>query len=246
MEFDGKWIRAASYDVLWELAGGGLSKPAVLRGDSPGDTEAERRRLVADAVAELRDAGYVGPHGPHEEVRTLLDTVGDPRLAVDVRVFEWVPDADPARLVRRGVRVAVRGSRAAVTELVPGRFRAWTFPPTSLANEVGRLFPHHDGPRRMVFGGASIPADHVTTGLGRRDLPARVSSALAGGFLRRAHLCVIADHTGGRRVSPGLTLNDTVDAGRFLVFPDRGQLAVVPGNKGALERKVRELIDHVR
>lgn len=249
MEFDGKWIRPASYDVLWEMAGSGLSKPAVLHSDSPGDTRAERQQLVSDAVAELRSAGYVGPHGPHDAVGTLLDTVGRPGLAVDVRVFEWPSSADPGarRLVKRGVRVAVRGSRAAVAELFPDRFHAWTFPPTSLVHEVARLFPHHDGPRRTAFSGASIPADYVASGFGWRDLPERISWALGGPFQRRAHLCAIAfDRTGGWRVSPGLTLNDTADAGRILAFPDRGQIAVVPGNRGALERKVRELIDHVQ
>jgi hypothetical protein len=236
-------VSAMAFDVLWESSVPGQSKPAVLQGDSPGATVEERRQVVRDATAELRAKGYVGPRGAADEVAAVLATVGRPRLAVDVRLFERVPvtAGNPLGVARLGARVAVAGSRGAVAVLGPSWFTAWSFPDTSLVDEVIRLFGHHEPPAR--FAGLTLHPEQLRAPA-RKGGAESVLRLMEAPFLRRAYLCALTrDHVVGRtRVSPGLTLND-IEAGRFLVFTTRNQLVIAPGNRVTLERKLKEMTE---
>jgi len=246
MEFDLRLISLAAYDVLC----GSVSarRPAVLRCASPGDTAEDRARIEREARDELRRAGYTGPQAPTDEVGVVFDIMSRPRLAVDIRLFEWtVADRGEPVLAKWGARVAVRNSRGVVGMVGPAGFRAWSFPAPSLVNEAAAFLPAHEPPAR--FGGVTVPPDHLGPGAfpARRGLTEPVRRALAGPFVRRAHLCVVVhDQIAGRdRASTGLTLNDTA-LGRFLVYADRNQIAIVPGGRLTLERKLRELTEPVR
>jgi EspG family len=244
MEFDDQLISVAAYDVLWEFVMAGVPKPAVLWCDMPGDTAAERVRVVNAAMGELHRAGYSAPRCLSDEVRATLETVARPRLAIDVRLFERVATDGRGRPVvaRWGARVAVRGSRGVVAVLGPHGFTAKPFPHTSMINEAVRLFPPHDAPGRFTNGVNLFPDQLVADRLPRR-LSGSVRAALEGPFQRRAHVCAIATgQFAADRVSPGLTVNDTT-ARRFLVFMAASQLAIVPGNRATLERKLKELAE---
>lgn len=243
MDFSGQRISLDAFDVLWEFAMPGLAKPAVLHCESPGCTVDDRGRIVRAVAAQLAWAGYAGRRGVREEASAVLNTLGRPRLAVDIRLYESTGgDQLP---VRYGARVAVDGGRGAVAVLGPDGFQAWSFPTGSLVEEVLRLFAKHDPPVR--FAGLSLFPDQ----LGPHQWPSRRHEAtlrlLEQPFLRRAHLCVITrGQVGGTdRVSAGLVVNDTL-AGRFLVFLDRNQITVAPGNRVTFERKLKEMTEPAR
>jgi hypothetical protein len=238
MEFSGEQIGLDCYDVLWETVMPGRPKPDVLDCDSPGATQAERGRIVRDASARLRRAGYLGPLGAPEEVGKLLDALERPRLAVDVRFFEWAwrVDGSSPVLEKWGARVALKGkTRAAAAVLGPTSFRSWSFPHTSLIDEVARLFPAV-GPLKG-FSGMYVPADQLRSG------KAEGWRHLEGPFDRRVHITVLAidPMVGSTRASGWLVLNDT-PAGRFLVYPAVNQIAIAPATRGALEHKLKEML----
>jgi EspG family len=242
VEFDGQRISRAAYDVLWESAMPGVAKPAVLHCGSPGRTGDERGRIVRDAWTELNRAGYAGPRVVSPEVAAVLDTVGRPKVAVDVRLYEWLPAG--TRPARYGARVAVGDWRGACAVLGPDWYRAWSFPLGSLVDEVIRLFAHHDAPARFSSG-FSMPPDHLALRPVRRGED--VLRLLEGPYLRRAHICVVArDPIGGvDRVSGSLVLND-VAAGRYLIFMARNEITIAPGRRGILERKLKDLLEPAR
>jgi hypothetical protein len=242
VEINGREVSVAAFDVLWQTATRGIAKPPVLQCGSPGGTVAERGPIEEEAAAELRAAGYAGPRGPAEDVLAGMALLAQPTLAVDVRMYEResaVPGALAAP-AKRGARLAVSGSTGVAAVLGPTGFRAWTFPGTSLVAEAVRLLGHYDPPFR--FAGVTIDTDQLYAPA-RKDNVEATLRVLEKPFLRRAHICVLVrDRVVGRtEVSAGLTLND-VDTGRYLVFTDRNQIVVTPGNRITLERKLKELI----
>lgn len=245
MEFNGQPISPPAYDVLWELAIPGLAKPAVLHGESPGDTVDRRRQVVRDARAELSRAGYAGPRGIFPEVATLLNMVGRPQAAVDVRLYEWMPAGDqpPMRPTRFGARITVNGSRGAAAVLGPHWFRIWQFPAGSLVDEVIRFFPHHVAPAWPS--GFHLPPDQLMLRPARRG--ESILRLLEGTYVRRAHICVVSRDSvaGADRVSDSLVLND-IQAGRYLVFMARNEVTVTPGHRGTFERKLKEMLEPAR
>lgn len=242
MEFIGPHISAEAYDVLWEWAVPGLPKPAVLLADSPGDTTDQRRQIVASARTELIRAGYARPRGVLDEVTAVLTMVGRPQVAVDVRLYEWTPatEHEPARPVRFGARVTASAWRGATAMLGPDWFRTSSFPGGSLVDEVIRLFAHYEAPAR--FSGFSIHPDDLAVRPARRV--EQVLQLLEGPCRRRAHICVVSRDpvAGAERVSDSLVLNDNY-TGTYLVFMARNEITIVPGQRGTLERKLKELLD---
>ncbi|MGB3440537.1 MAG: ESX secretion-associated protein EspG [Actinophytocola sp.] len=243
MRFNGREVSVAAFDVLWQAAVGGIGKPSVLQCGSPGATDAERARVEARAAVELRAAGYAGPRGPGEDVLAGLALLAQPPLAVDVRLFERasaVPGALPAP-TKRGTRLAVGGSTGVAAVLGPSGFRAWSFPKSSLVNEVIALFGHHEPPNRIP-GGVAIDVDQLYAPARKGNVEALLRQ-LEKPFLRRAHVCaLVRDRIVGRTdVLADLTLND-IDTGRYLVFTDRNQIVITPGNRVTLERKLKDVI----
>jgi hypothetical protein len=203
--------------------------------------------VVREARTELQRAGYVGPREPLEEAAAVLNSVARPHLAIDVRLYEWVAGEHGSVLARFGTRVAVNGWRGAVATLGPEWFQAWSFPATSLVDEVVRLFAQHDPPNR--FSGVALYPDQLAANLrpARRQLTETTLKLMEGPYLRRAYICVLArDHVVGTdRVSESLVLND-IPAGRYLVFMARNQITITPGDRRTLENKLKELIDSAR
>lgn len=242
MRINGREISVAAFDVLWQQAMPGSAKPSVLQCGSPGDTVAERGPIEDEAAIELRAAGYAGPRGLGEDVLAGLALLARPALAVDVRLFERA-SAVPGTLaapVKRGARLAVSGSSRVAAVLGADGFRAWTFPRTALVTEVLGLFGQYHPPFR--FAGVAIDTDQLYVPARKENVEATLR-VLEKPFLRRAYICaLVRDRVVGRtEVSAGLTLND-VDTGRYLVFTDRNQIVITPGNRVNLERKLKELI----
>jgi hypothetical protein len=247
VEFTGMQVSVAAYDVLWDSVLPGRQKPAVLHCASPGDTAERRDHVVREARTELQRAGYAGPREASEEAAATLDCLARPRLAVDVRRYEWVHGEHGPVLAKVGARVAVTAWRGAVALLGQDWFQAWSFPVTSLVNEVVRLFVPHDPPAR--FQGVALYPDQLEAKFrpARRQLSETTLQLMEGPFLRRADICVLSrDHFGGgERVAESLVLND-IAAGRYLVFKARNQITITPGDRGTLERKLKELINAIR
>jgi hypothetical protein len=242
VEFRGKQVNPAAYDVLWDKAVPELAKPAVLYGDSPGDTPDERGRIERAALEHLQRAGYLGPLGVFEEAADVLNIVGRPQLAVDVRHYEWLPgDQGQWVLAKAGIRVAVHSWRGAVAVLTAGYFQAWSFPATSLIDEVIRLFVPYDA--QVRFDGVAVYTDQLAPNQrpARRNGVEATLRLMEGPYLRRAYLNAL----GRDGTSEGLVLND-VHTGRFLVFPDRNQVAIAPGDRRTFERKLKDLIEPFR
>jgi hypothetical protein len=233
----------AMFDVLWELVLRDQARPEVLCTDSPGRTADERVMVVNEATAKLRAAGHLGPLGVADEMVAVLNTVGRPRLAVDVRLFERVPvdHRHPLGVRKVGARMAVAGAVGAAIVLDTDEVMTWSFPHNSLVTEVVKLFGEHAAPRR--FPGLTVRFDEVHL-LAHRAANDPVLQLLSGPYVRRAHVIAVAhDHVVGRaRTSAGLTLNDTA-AGRFLVYPDRNLLVVAPGTRTILERKLKAMTE---
>jgi hypothetical protein len=236
-----EWISPAAFDVLWESVVLDGPRPAVLAAPSPGATAGHRRELVDDAWAELRRTQYAGWRGAVDEVATQLTMVSRPRVAVDVRLYEWMEPAEQRQdwwLTRIGFRVTHRDWRAAAAAYGPDGFCSWSFPVGSFVNEVIRLFPEHRAP--AYFSGLTLPPDHIA----RRPRSAEpVLRLLEGPYRRRAHMCVVTRDqvSGSERVSDGLVLNDT-HSGRYLAFTARNQITIVPGDNETFERKLKELL----
>lgn len=243
LKINGNEISAAAFDVLWESVVPDTPKPSVLHCGAPGDTVDDRGRVIERANADLRAAGYAGPRGPVEDVAVGLGIVARPWLAVDVRLFERAPTVtNPPR--KLGARLAVAGTVGVAAVLGPTGFTAWSFPSESLVNEVVRLFVHHEPPFR--FAGTAIDPNQLYAPTRRENVEATLR-LMEAPFVRRAHICAVTtDHVVGRtRVSTGLTVND-IDAGRFLVFSDRNQIVIIPGNRVTLERKLKEMVGSYR
>lgn len=237
-------ISRAAFDVLWDLALPGQLRPPVLHCESPGSTVDARARVVHEVTAHLQVGDYIGPRGVSEELSVALRAVCRPQRAVDLRLFERVPhDAvNPTGLTRLGARVAVSGAAGGAVLVSERDVRVWSFPRTSLINEVMALVEQH--PPARISGVALDPAQLREPDRGRRGGADAVLRMTARPFVRRAYFCAVAhDHVHGRtRVSPGLTLNDT-EAGRVLVFMDRNQLIITSGQRSTLARKLKEMAE---
>lgn len=233
-------VSIAMFDVLWEQVLDGLPKPAVLSTDSPGGTCEERRTVVNDATTRLRTAGHLGPVGVTDRLSSALHTVARPRLAIDLRIFERMPAAHrhPILVRQVGARLAVTGS-AGVAALVTDEVLLWTFPGTSLIAETAGLLGEYPAPRRCP--GLTVRADEFPVPVHHAASDPTLRQ-LARPYQRRARAIVVASSrvVGRPRVSPGLTVNDN-DAGRFLVYQQGNLLVVSPGNRAALERRLRAM-----
>lgn len=237
-------LSAVEFDVVWERLGLG-QLPVVLNLPSPGRTHTERRRIVAEAWAELRERGLAGPDGPEPRLRRLLRLLAAPAVRVEVRMWGAAPvRAAVAGCSEDGVLARCRGDNV--------HLQPCTSLPTAV---VGVLPPAPAGPGRA----ANVPTGALTEALrrpsaaglrgdliGRGVAPSEAGPAarMLDGVVGRTDLAVaVADPWAMLRRSPvSLGVLDG-PRGRYVVVRDRSNgdwTTIAPTDERRLRHRVAE------
>jgi EspG family len=235
-------LSAVEFDVVWERLGLGPT-PVVLQLPSPGRTHTERRRLVADTWAALRDRELARAVGPEPGLDRLLRLLAGPVERLELRAW----GRHPVRAVAAGYDDGVLARRAGDHVVLE--------PCTSVPGAiVGLLPPAPPGPGRT----ASVPTATLTAVLDRpsgaglhadlldRGVPpdeacplARMVQAPVG----HAQVGVLApDRWGVLRRSANVL--DVLDGprGRYLVTRRDGWTTVAPTDGRRLRHRLAELV----
>ena len=241
-------LSTVEFDVVWERLGLGPT-PVVLQLPSPGRTHTERRRIVADAWAALRDRELAGPAGPERGLDRLLRLLAGPSERLELRAWGHSPTRavaaghdDECVLARRhGDRVVIKRCTSlpgAIVALLPP---APPGPGRAACVLTATLTAALDRPS-----GAGLRADLVDRGVppDEAGAVARMLHGIAG----RAQLgALAADRWGALRRSAAVL--DLLDGprGRYLLTrSEDGWTTVAPTDDRRLRHRVAELLAAAR
>ncbi|HEY6422578.1 MAG TPA: ESX secretion-associated protein EspG [Pseudonocardiaceae bacterium] len=133
-------LSAVELQICWERLE--LDElPVVIDVPTLGRTEDERRRLVAGALAGLRERHLIGEHRVDPDLADVLVTLARYRWAIEA----WLLLDRPVRAL-----AACRGDAGAVAVLDRNRVRLARCSPPSLLEELIRLAELSAGPGRSV------------------------------------------------------------------------------------------------
>jgi hypothetical protein len=241
-------LSTVEFDVIWERLGLGPT-PVVLQLPSPGRTHTERRRIVADAWAALRDRGLAGAAGPEPALDRLLRLLARPSERLELRAWGYSPiravaaghDDEGVLARRQGEGVVIEHCTSlpgAIVALLPtappGPGRAASVPTATLTAALDRP------------SGAGLRADLLDRGVSPDE--AGVVTRMLHGIGARAQLgALAADRWGALRRSAEVL--DVLDGprGRYLVTRgDDGWTTVGPTDDRRLRHRVAELLATAR